>query len=210
MIRQERSVRLGWMVLAAFALLAILVAALARQAGPASVTSPSPSAPPSVTPAATPTASAPPTTLPTVAASTSSPAATPTSAPRSPEELADRLAQALEASDWGRIERLIAPKGWNAGWWRSEGTPDMTPQQAIDWLKQRTRDGRLAVTVQRRPIRSSSDLPENPPRPYVTSEWRDFDNGRDGRLPTQQVVLLFNTDAAGNWYWQTAIFNYTV
>jgi hypothetical protein len=85
----------------------------------------------------------------------------------------------------------------------------MTPRQAVDWLKQRTRDGRLVVTVQRRPILSSSSLPENPSRPYVTSEWRDFDNGRDGRLPTQRVLLLFNADAAGSWYWKTAIFNYS-
>lgn len=86
----------------------------------------------------------------------------------------------------------------------------MTPSQAIEWLKARTRDGRLSVTVQRRPVLSSSTLHENPSRPYVLSEWREFDSGiGSGRLPTQRVVLLFNADSAGVWYWKTAIFNYS-
>jgi hypothetical protein len=198
----------GWISLAAVILIALLVAALLRQSGPTSLTSPSPSPSPSPTVSASPTVTASPTAPPTVAV-IPSPAATSTSARRSAEDLSERLADALEASDWDRIEKLIAPTGWNAGWWRSEGTPDMTPRQAIDWLKQKTRDRRLVVTVQRRPILSSSSLPENPSRPYVTSEWREFDNGRDGRLPTQRVLLLFNADATGFWYWKTAIFNYS-
>jgi len=46
-------------------------------------------------------------------------------------------------------------------------------------------------------------------RRSTISEWREFDSGIGGRLPTQRVVLLFNADSTGVWYWKTAIFNYS-
>jgi hypothetical protein len=150
---------------------------------------------PTPTPLQTSTASPSPTPLP--------PTATPTPAARTPEEFADRLGAALEASDWAAIEKLISPVGWNAGWWASEGTPSLSPAEAVAWLRQGTEDGRLAVTVDERPIRTRSD--GSPP--YVTSVWRNFDSRSGGRRPSQNAWLDFRQHTDGNWYWQTAIYN---
>jgi hypothetical protein len=139
----------------------------------------------------------------TASPSATSPAtATPTPAARTPEELADRLGAALEASDWAAIEKLISPAGWIAAWWGSEGTPGMSPAQAVAWLRQGTEDGRLAVTVEARPIRTRNQGP-----PYVTSVWRNFDSRSGGRRPSQNAWLGFRRHTDGNWYWHVAIYN---
>jgi hypothetical protein len=139
----------------------------------------------------------------TASPSATSPAtATPTPAARTPEELADRLGAALEASDWAAIEKLISPVAWNAGWWASEGTPRMSPAETVAWLRQGTEDGRLAVTVEERPIRTQGDG-----EPYVTSVWRIFDSRSGGRPPSQNAWLGFRRHTDGNWYWHVAIYN---
>jgi len=149
---------------------------------------------PSPTPSLTSTASTSPTPLP--------PTATPTAAARTREELADRLGASLEASDWGAIEKLISPVAWNAGWWASEGTPRLSPAEAIAWLRQGTEDGRLAVSVDERPIRTQGDG-----QPYVTSVWRNFNVRSGGRRPSQNAWLGFRQHADGYWYWHVAIYN---
>lgn len=162
-----------------------------RQDGQARV-SPSPTqsaAPsPSPTPPPSPSPTPPPSASPTSAAA------------RSPEELADRLGAALEASDWAAIEKNIFPSGWNAGWWGSEGTPRMSPAEAIAWLRQGTEAGRLAVTVEERPIRIRGE-------PYVTSAWRNFDSRSGGRRPSQNAWLVLRQHTDGNWYWFNATYN---
>jgi hypothetical protein len=147
---------------------------------------------------ASPTQSAAPSLSPTPP-----PSASPTSASaRSPEELADRLGAALEASDWAAIEKLISPLGWIAAWTGSEATPGMSPAQAVAWLRQGAEDGRLAVTVEERPIRTRNQGP-----PYVTSVWRNFDSRSGGRRPSQNAWLEFRQHTDGNWYWLIAVYN---
>jgi len=120
--------------------------------------------------------------------------------PRSTEQAADALGGALESSDWERIEALMRPSGWNAGFYRSEGSPNMTPAQGVQWLRSRDDDGTLDVTVQRRPISQSA---ENPSRPETFSIWRNFT--AMSPLPQQRVELIF-AKQGDNWFWQTGVF----
>ena len=120
--------------------------------------------------------------------------------PRSPEQLADGLGNALESSDWERIEALMRPAGWNMGLYRSEGSSDMTPAQAVALLRARDDDGTLDVTVARRPILQSQ---ESTPRPEIWSTWRNFTAAQ--RMSVQRVELIFGKQG-DYWFWQTGVF----
>jgi hypothetical protein len=181
-------VRRAWIIAAALVVVvavSIIGYQLSQRAAPDGQARVSPS------PTQTPTSSPSPTSPPT-------PTTTPVA--RAVEELADRLGAALEASDWAAIEKLILPSGWGAAWWGSEGTPGMSPAQAVAWLRQGTEDGRLTVTVEERPIRTRGE-------PYVTSVWRNFDSRSGGRRPSQNAWLVFRQHTDGNWYWINATYN---
>jgi hypothetical protein len=186
-VRKELLIPAALVVLVAVAIIGYQI--YQRDSAPDGQARVSPSPTPSPTSNASPNPTLPsPTAIPTPAAA------------RTPEELADRLGAALEASDWAAIEKLILPSGWSAGWWGSEGTPRMSPAEAVAWLRQGTEDGRLAVTVEERPIRTRDE-------PYVNSVWRNFDSRSGGRRPSQNAWLVFRQHTDSNWYWSIAIYN---
>lgn len=127
------------------------------------------------------------------------------SVPRAAEELADALGRALEESDWAALERLIAPEGWNAGFDRSGGTPNMSAPQTMAWLRERMTGNALVVSVRERPIAMTG---ESPARAFIWSEWRDFNSfqTQPNRTPTQLVQLILTPGVDGRWYWKTAVF----
>jgi hypothetical protein len=145
--------------------------------------------------AATPSAAST-TAVPTIAATTTAP----TAAASSAEGLADALASALAQSDYVRLQGLITPTGWTAGFYQSEGTKSMTPTETIDWLRTRASGGRIQAVVQPRPI-----LPHAASQPpgdsYVSSTWTNF-----ASTPSQKVELTLRAES-GTWYWSGALFN---
>ena len=150
-----------------------------------------------------PTSTSPQTPVPTLPLATQPP--TPSSSappPTTAEQLADRLGTALEASDYGALRVLIDPAGFFYQRYQTGGTPPITPDQTIDRLQRGTNtpDGKLHVTVQRRPI-----LPHAEFQPtcdsYVASTWTQYDT-----LATPRVELLLKNEA-GSWYWCGALFS---
>jgi len=153
----------------------------------------------SVTPTTVSTPGASPTTAsPTPNAGGLTPAASAPGA-ASAEQLADLLKSALEGSDYARVADLVTRGGWTGGYYQGEGTPHLSPQETIDWLRTRAKQGRLNVSVEARPL-----LPRQSFQPagelYVRSVWRDFDN------VVQQNVDLLLHDEAGRWFWSGALF----
>jgi hypothetical protein len=114
----------------------------------------------------------------------------------------DRLAVALEASDYAALRPLITPTGFIGAQNGSEGGPPATPDQLIDRLQRGTPDGRLRVTVARRPlIPTTRFLP--PGTWYVRSTFLRFDN------QPQQLVFLIIRSENGTVYWSGALYNAT-
>jgi hypothetical protein len=173
-----------------FALAAAFV--LLNLRGPSPATSPTPiPASPSPTSTASPAATVSPSPP------TASPAAAPGAA--SAEQLADALKAALESSDYARLADLVSRVSWNAGFYQGEGTPHMSPQETVEWLRARAKDGRVNLTVESRPL-----LPHQSYQPlgdfYIRSIWRDFDN-----VAQQNVDLVLRNDG-GRWFWSGALF----
>lgn len=149
-------------------------------------------------PTATRTAAPTPTTAPSVQP-TASPSPTSVAAAASPEQLADRLADVLEASDFERLRTLIDPAGFFYQLYQTDGSQPITADQAIDRLRRVTADGKLHVTVQRRPL-----LPHGQFQPdgdlYMVSTWMQYDN-----RPAQRVDLMLKSES-GRWYWRGGLF----
>ena len=149
---------------------------------------PSPAASPTPIPSSSPT--------PTAASSTAT--ASPT-ATATPQDLADALKVALENSDYASLAELVSRAGWTAGSYQAEGTPRMSPQETIDFVRARAKDGRLSATVESRPL-----LPHETYQPlgdlYVRSIWRDF-----GTVAEQNVDLVLRNDG-GRWFWSGVLF----
>ena len=139
-----------------------------------------------------------PTTAPSVPP-TASPSPTQAAPAASPEQLADRLADALEASDFERLRTLIDPAGFFYQLYQTDGSQPITPDQAIDRFRRVTPDGKLRVTVQRRPL-----LPRGQFQPdgdlYMVSTWMQYDN-----RPVQRVDLMLKSES-GRWYWRGGLF----
>jgi len=184
-------------VAALFALAAAVVLLNLREPSPAASPTPIPASSPTPTASASSTATASPTPTVTPTATTSSPAASPGAA--SAEDLADALKVALENSDYASLADLVSRAGWTAGSYQAEGTPRMSPQETVDFLRARAKDGRLNVTVESRPL-----LPHETYQPlgdlYVRSIWRDF-----GTVAEQNVDLVLRNDG-GRWFWSGALF----
>lgn len=112
----------------------------------------------------------------------------------------DRLAVALEASDYAALRLLITPTGFVGAQNGSEGGPRATPDQLIDRLQRGTVDGTLRVTVARRPITPTTTfLP--PGDVYVVSTFSQFDS------QAQQKVYLIMRSESGTMYWSGALYN---
>jgi hypothetical protein len=181
-------------VAALFALAAAFI--LLNLRGPSPAASPTPVPAVSTTPTARPSAT--PTPSP---AATVTPVAPPFAhEAASAEQLAIALKLALESSDYASIADLVSPAGWTAGFYQSEGTPHMSPQETVDLLRTRAKDGRLNVTVEPQPL-----LPHQDYQPlgdlYVRSIWRDF-----GTVAEQNVDLVLRNDGGGRWFWSGALF----
>jgi hypothetical protein len=133
------------------------------------------------------------------ATSAAGPQASGATAPSSAAELARALEEALERSDYVRIAALVSSSGWNGGYYRGSGTPRMSAQETVDWLRARAKDGRLNASVEPSPI-----LPHMDYQPlgdsYVRSVWRDFEN-----IAQQNVNLILRNDG-GRWSWSGALF----
>ena len=183
-------------VAALFALAAAFV--LLNLRGPSPAASPTPIPSSSRTPtAASSTATASPTATSTPTPTSSSPIASPGAA--SAQDLADALKVALENSDYASLAELVSRAGWTAGSYQAEGTPRMSPQETIDFVRARAKDGRLSATVESRPL-----LPHETYQPlgdlYVRSIWRDF-----GTVAEQNVDLVLRNDG-GRWFWSGVLF----
>ena len=174
---------------------------------PQSVASPSPAAT-----AATQTATVTGTPSPARTPSPATPSATvhPCIAgsdnPACPYELfVDRLAVALEASDYAALRPLITPTGFlgvQNGTGFTGNAPTATPDQVIDRLQRGTPDGKLRVAVARSPlIRRTNFLP--PGDWYVVSTFSQFDG------QAQQTVYLILRSETGTVYWSGALYNAT-
>ena len=115
----------------------------------------------------------------------------------------DRLAVALEASDYTALRPLITPTGFlgvQNGTGFTGPAPLATPDQVIDRLQRGTPDGKLRVTVARRPlIPTTTFMP--PGSWYVRSTFLQFDG------QPQQVVYLIIRSETGNVYWSGALYN---
>jgi hypothetical protein len=155
-----------------------------------------PSSTPVVRPSPSATATSPPTTAPPPSPA---PSVSPSGPATSAEQLADRLADALEASDFERLGTLMDPAGFIYQQNATGGSTPIPPDQAIDRIKRGTTDGKLRVTVQRRPL-----LPRGQFQPdgdlFITSTWLQHDG-----KPTQRVDLLLKNES-GQWYWRSALF----
>jgi len=124
--------------------------------------------------------------------------------PACPFELfVDRLAVALEASDYAALRPLITPTGFlgvQNGTGFTGNAPTATPDQVIDRLQRGTPDGKLRVTVLRRPVtRTTTFMP--PGSWYVVSTFLQFDN------QAQQRVYLILRSETGTVYWSGALYN---
>src|SRR5438309_1390379 len=176
--------------------LGIGVLYVVRSQTPASTTLASPT--PTTT--ATPTSAA---SMPTATTTLTPPPASPSPSPSGPatsaEQLADRLADALEQSDFERLRALIDPAGFFYQLYQTGGSQPITADQTIDRLKRGTTDGKLQVTVQRRPL-----LPRGQFQPdgdlYMVSTWMQYDN-----RPVQRVDLMLKNES-GRWYWRGGLF----
>ncbi len=115
----------------------------------------------------------------------------------------DRLAVALEASDYAALRPLITPAGFlgvQNGTGFTGNAPTATPDQVIDRLQRGTPDGKLRVTVARSPlIRTTGFLP--PGDRYVVSTFLQFDG------QAQQRVYLVLRSETGTVYWSGALYN---
>jgi glucose/arabinose dehydrogenase len=170
---------------------------------PQSAAAPSPSttiAPATATLTSTP---APATQAPSTAAPTVNPNSCIAGSdnPACPFELfVDRLAVALEASDYAGLRPLVTPTGFVGAQNGSEGGPPQTRDQLVERLQKGTPDGKLRVTVTRRPlIPTTTFLP--PGSWYVVSTFSQFDN------QAQQKVYLIMRSESGSVYWSGALFN---
>lgn len=136
----------------------------------------------------------------TTAATPGATTAAPGTGSSSAEGLADALTSALAQSDYVRLQGLITPTGWQAGFYQGGGAGPMTPTETIDWLRTRAPGGRIQAVVQPRPI-----LPHAAPQPpgdtYINSTWTNF-----ASTPTQKAELTMRTEA-GIWYWSGALFD---
>jgi hypothetical protein len=184
-------------VAALFALAAAFVLLNLRGPSPAASPTPIPSSSPTPTVSASPTATVSPAATVTPNATTAPPAASPGAV--TAEQLADTLKVALENSDYASLADLVSRAGWTAGAYQGEGTPRTSPQETVDFLRARAKDGRLNVTVEPRPL-----LPHESYQPlgevYVRSIWRDF-----GAAGEQNVDLVLRNDG-GRWFWSGALF----
>ena len=180
-------------VAALFALAAAFLLLNLRGTSPAASPTPIPAV--STTPTASPSA----TSTPSSAATVTRVAPPFEHGAASAEQLAAALQVALESSDYASLAALVSPAGWTGGFYQSEGTPHMSPQETVDWLRARAKDGRLNVTVEPEPLLSHQDY-----QPlgdlYVRSIWRDFST-----LAEQNVDLVLRNDDRG-WYWSGALF----
>ena len=116
------------------------------------------------------------------------------------EIFVDRLAAALEASDYVALRPLVTSTGFIGALNGSEGGQPMTPDQLIDRLQRGTPDGKLRVTVARRPIAPTTRfLP--PGDLYVVSTFSQFDG------QAQQNVYLIMRSENATMYWSGALYN---
>jgi hypothetical protein len=154
-------------------------------------------------PTVAPTSSAPTSTpTPTVAATTQQPSSPSLAPPATAEQLADRLGDALEASDYVALRALIDPAGFFYQLANTGGGQPITPDETIDRLKRGTIDGRLRVQVARRPILPRTNA-QPPADSYIVSTWLQYDN-----RPTQRVDLMLKNQS-GRWFWSGGLFNQT-
>jgi hypothetical protein len=117
----------------------------------------------------------------------------------SAELLADALGDALEASDFTVLRGLMDPAGFFYQLYQTDGSQPITPDQAIDRLKRGTTDGKLHVTVQRRPIQPRGQFQPDGDR-YIVSTWTQYDN-----RATQRVDLMLKNES-GRWFWRGGLF----
>ena len=157
-----------------------------RQTGTA-VASPTPTA--TVTLTARPTA----TTTPTPSLSATGPTT-------SPEQLADRLGDALEASDFERLRALIDPAGFFYQHSQTGGVQPITADQAIDLFKRNSAGGTLHVQVQRRPIRPRTGF-QPVADDFITSTWMQYEG-----LASERVDLMLKNETGG-WFWSGVLIN---
>lgn len=115
------------------------------------------------------------------------------------EQLADALGDALEASDFTTLRGLMDPDGFFYQLSGTDGSPAITPDQAIDRIKRGTADGTLHVTVQRRPIQPRGQFQPDGDR-YIVSTWTQYDN-----RATQRVDLMLKNEF-GRWFWRGGLF----
>jgi len=119
------------------------------------------------------------------------------------ETFVDRLAAALEASDYVALRPFITPTGFlgvRNGTGFTGPTPLATPDQVIDGLQRSTPGGKLHVTVVRRPlIPRTAFIP--PGDLYVVSTFSQFDN-----QPQQTVYLVIRSES-GTMYWSGALYS---
>ena len=175
-------------------LLTLGLVILVSCSAPQSVASPS---------VATPTATVAATPAPTV---NPNPCIAGSDNPACPSEMfVDRLATALEASDYVALRTLITPTGFlgvRNGTGFTGPYPLATPDQVIDGLQRSTPGGKLHVTVTRRPlIARTAFIP--PGDLYVVSTFSLFDN-----QPQQTVYLVIRSET-GTMYWSGALYNVT-
>ena len=116
-----------------------------------------------------------------------------------PEQLSDALGDALEASDFTTLRGLIDPDGFFYQLYQTDGSQPITPDQAIDRIKRGTADGKLHVTVQRRPIQPRGQFQPDGDR-YIVSTWTQYDN-----RATQRVDLMLKNEF-GRWLWRGGLF----
>lgn len=121
------------------------------------------------------------------------------------ETFVDRLAVALEASDYASLRPLITPTGFlgvRNGTGFTGPAALATPDQVIASLQGSTPGGKLQVTVARRPlIPRTAFIP--PGDLYVLSTFSHFDN-----QPQQTVYLVIRSET-GTMYWSGALYNAT-
>jgi hypothetical protein len=115
------------------------------------------------------------------------------------EQLADALGDALEASDFTILRGLMDPAGFFYQLYQTDGSQPITPDQAIDRIKRGTADGKLHVTVQRRPIQPRGQFQPDGDR-YIVSTWTQYDN-----RATQRVDLMLKNEF-GRWFWRGGLF----
>lgn len=187
-----------WQAIGLVAIVLVFLAVAVTFLTPLVTPAPTPS-PTVARPSPTATAAPPKSSPPTAAPATRSPSPSP---PATVEALADRLGDALEASDFDALRALIDPAGFFYQLYQTDGTPPITPDQAIDRLKRTTNapDGRLHVQVQRRPIRARTGF-QPPADDYIASTWDLYDN-----MATERVDLMLKNEA-GRWYWSGGLFN---